>query len=62
MKIIKRMLKNIVFSTLTIYSLNLILIKLNIIIPINYFSIIIVSLLGFPGLIMYISLIFNFYR
>lgn len=62
MKLLKKVLKNIVLSTITIYSLNLILVKLGIIIPINYFSIALMSILGFPGLIMYIALIFKYYR
>lgn len=58
----KKKLKNVILSTITIYSLNLILVKLGIIIPINYFSIALMSILGFPGLIMYIALVFKFYR
>ena len=52
MKVIKKLLKNFVFSTITIYSLNIILVKIGYYVPINYFSLIITSIFGFPGLII----------
>ena len=60
MKVIKKLLKNFVFSTITIYSLNIILVKIGYYVPINYFSLIITSILGFPGLIYMEYLPINF--
>ena len=50
-KIIK-VIKKIIFAILIIYSLDLILKSFNIIVPLNYYTILIVAVLGFPGLIM----------
>ena len=61
MKYIKKILKNIVISIITIYSLNIFLTNLNVYIPINFFSIIISGVLGFPGLLMLILVIYKFY-
>ena len=61
MKLIKKMLRNFVFSTISIYSLNIILTKLGYYIPINYFSLSITSFLGFPGLVIYGILSYKFY-
>lgn len=58
---IKKMLKNALFSTITIYSLNIILVKLGYYVPINYFSLIVTSILGFPGLIIYGILAYKFF-
>jgi len=46
-----RVMKKICFALVVIYSLNLLIMNLNIFVPINYFTIGIVSFLGFPGLI-----------
>jgi len=48
MKIVKR----IVFAILIIYSLDLLLRGFNIVVPINYYTVAIVAILGFPGLVM----------
>lgn len=53
MNFIKKMLKNMILSTITIYSINLITVHLNFIIPLNYCSLLITSLLGLPGLMSY---------
>ena len=58
---IKKILKNVLFSTITIYSLNIILVKLGYYVPINYFSLIVTSILGFPGLIIYGILAYKFF-
>lgn len=47
-----RLLKKIIFSLLIIYGIDLILKGFGIFVPINIYSISIVTLLGFPGLIM----------
>lgn len=62
MNLIKQLLKNIVLSTITLYSVNLILNKIGIMVPMNIFSIGVCSVLGFPGLIMYIILVLKYYR
>lgn len=50
-KLIK-IVKRIIFAFIAIYSLDLILKGFNITVPINYYTIATVALLGFPGLIM----------
>ena len=57
---LKSLLKNCVFSVLTIYSINIVLVKLGFIIPINYFSVFFTSLLGIPGVIVYVILALKF--
>ncbi len=47
-----KIIKRLVFALVVIYSLDLILKGFNIIVPINYYTIGTVFLLGFPGLIM----------
>lgn len=61
MRLIRQALKNIVLSTITLYSINIILNKIGIMIPMNIFSISICSILGFPGLIIYIILVLKYY-
>lgn len=61
MKFLKKMLKNIILSTITIYSINIILVNLGYYLPINYFSLTLTSLLGFPGLIIYGIITYKFY-
>ena len=46
-----KVIKRICFALLVIYSFDLLIKNLNIFVPINYFTIGTVSLLGFPGLI-----------
>ncbi len=45
-------IKRIVFAIVIIYSLDLVLRSFNITVPINYYTVPIVAILGFPGLIM----------
>ena len=47
-----KIIKRIIFAILIIYSLDLLLKGFGIIVPINYYTIPIVAILGFPGLIM----------
>ena len=51
-KILLKIIKRIAFALIIIYSFDLILRGFNIVVPINYFTIGTVSLLGFPGLVM----------
>ena len=46
-----KVVKKISFALVVIYSLNLLIANLDVFVPINYFTVGIVSLLGFPGLI-----------
>lgn len=48
---ITRIIKKIIFAFFIIYGLDLILSSFNIIVPINYYTLITVTILGFPGLI-----------
>ena len=60
MKIIKKMLKSVILSTIAIYSINLVTANLGFVIPLNYFSIAITSILGLPGLVIYSFLAFKY--
>ena len=57
-KIIFTVIKKIIFAILMLYSLNLLTSLMDVIIPINIVSIVIVSLLGIPGLLTLIALYF----
>ncbi|MDO4376067.1 MAG: pro-sigmaK processing inhibitor BofA family protein [bacterium] len=57
---ITRFVKRIIFSILLLYAFDLIMHGFNIIVPINYFNIIVIILLGFPGLIA-LALAFFFF-
>lgn len=57
-KIIKTVIKKIIFSFLVLYSLNVIVNSINIFIPINIITLSVVSLLGVPGLLSLISIFF----
>jgi pro-sigmaK processing inhibitor BofA len=57
-KIIKKVVKRIIFSFVILYGLNVIVSSINIFIPINIFTISIVSILGIPGLLSLISIFF----
>lgn len=57
-EIIKKVVKRIIFSFLVLYGLNVLVSSINIFIPINLFTITIVSLLGIPGLLSLISIFF----
>lgn len=60
MKIIKRLIKNMIVSFFSIYSINLVTTHIDFLIPINYFSILFTTFLGMPGLIVYALLLFKF--
>ena len=49
---ILKIIKKIIYALLAIYSLDLIVKGFGIIVPINYYTVIAVAILGFPGLIM----------
>ncbi len=55
-KIIISVLKKIIFAFLLLFSLNLSIKSLGIVIPINLFNITVVSILGVPGIISLIIL------
>ena len=56
MKTIVRIMKKLIFSIVVLYSFNIIMNSLHIFIPINIYTIITVSLFGFPGLFLLIGL------
>lgn len=56
MKTIMTEVKKIVFALATLYSFNLIMNTLNIFIPINIYTVVTLSLLGFPGLFILVGL------
>lgn len=53
MIIIKQILKNIIVSFIYIYGVNLFVVNLGYVVPINVMSILIITFLGLPGLIVY---------
>lgn len=57
--IIIRFLRKLIYSFLIIYSFDLLLKGFGVVVPINFFTLLIVFLLGYPGLIM-MSLSFLF--
>lgn len=46
-----KIVKRICFALVVIYSLDLLIQNLNIFVPINYCTLAVVSILGFPGLV-----------
>lgn len=52
------MVKKVVFAFLLLYGLNLLINTLNIVIPINLFTLGTVSFLGVPGLISLVAMFF----
>ena len=57
-KILKKVVKKVVFAFVLLYGLNVIVSSINIFITINIFTISIVSILGVPGLLSLISIFF----
>lgn len=57
-KTLKKVVKKVVFAFVLLYGLNVIVSSINIFIPINIFTISIVSILGVPGLLSLISIFF----
>ena len=51
LKIIFKISKKIVLAVALLYSFNILMSSLDILIPINYISVLVVSLLGIPGLL-----------
>ena len=58
MKIIKIILRNILFSFGVIYGLNILLDNMNILIPINLPTILVSSILGVPGILSLYTIFF----
>ena len=56
--IVKKVVRKVVFAFVVLYGLNVIVSSMNIFIPINIFTLSIVSLLGVPGLLSLISIFF----
>lgn len=51
---------NLIFSFVSLYTVNLFTINLNIIIPISLFGLTIITFLGLPGLITYCLIIIKY--
>ena len=58
LQIIKKVVKRIIFAFVVLYGLNVIVSSINIFIPINIFTLGVVSILGVPGLLSLISIFF----
>ena len=56
--IVKKIVRKVVFAFVVLYGLNVIVSSMNIFIPINIFTLSIVSFLGVPGLLSLISIFF----
>lgn len=56
-KNIYRLLKHIIFAFGLIYSFNIIMANMNINIPVNIYTILFVTMLGFPGLFSLVGLV-----
>lgn len=61
MKKVSYILKKIIFAFLLIYTYNLFAVSFNLVIPINIFTIIILSFLDAPGLILLVIILKLFY-
>ena len=57
-KLIFKFVKKIIVAICLLYTLNLLISSINIVIPINYLTVFLVSFLGIPGLCMIIGLFF----
>ena len=57
-EIIKKVVKKVIFAFVLLYGLNVIISSLNIFIPINIFTLTIITFLGVPGLLSLISIFF----
>ncbi len=58
MKKVVSLLKKVIFAFLLLYGLNLCINSLNVVIPINVFTLGTVTVLGVPGLVSLITLFF----
>ncbi len=58
LKVVVSLVKKLVFSFLLLYGLNLVVNSLNIVIPINAFSLGTVTFLGIPGMMAIVVLFF----
>ena len=61
MKNIFNFVKKIIFAILLLYTYNLVASSFNLIIPINLITILIISILDFPGLFLLVLLLKLFY-
>lgn len=61
MKKVTYILKKIIFSFILLYTYNLIAVSFNLVIPINMFTIGILSILDAPGLILMVIILKFFY-
>ena len=56
--LLKKIVRKVVFAFVILYGLNVMISSMNIFIPINIYTLSVVSLLGVPGLLSLISIFF----
>ena len=61
MKKVMKLIKKIVFAFLILYTYNLIAVSYNLMIPINYYTLGIISFFDAPGLILLVTILKLFY-
>jgi len=61
MKKVERIIRKIIFSFIFLYSYNLIAVSFNLIIPINIYTITILTVLDVPGLLLLVIIFKLFY-
>ena len=61
MKNIGKLLRKVIFSFIILYTYNLIAVSFNLMIPINIFTIVILTILDAPGLILLVIILKIFY-
>lgn len=51
LRVLINMIKKIIFSSFLLYGFNIIAVNFNIVVPINVFTILLITILGVPGLL-----------
>ena len=57
---IKKILMNLIFAFVSLYTVNVFTINFDIMIPISIFGLIVISFLGLPGLITYCLIVIKY--
>lgn len=57
---IKKLLMNLIFAFVSLYTVNVFTINFDIMVPISIFGLIIITLLGLPGLITYCLIVIKY--
>lgn len=61
MKIVTKLIKKVIFAFLLLYTYNLVATSFNLIVPINYITVGLLTFLDAPGLILLVSVLRLFY-